>query len=224
MSKFSAKNLERKNYWNRNYFYKYSYDKLYKKGKVLDVGCGFGEFLKQGTKQIYGIDSSYKNLEEARKYSGSLIQGNVLELPFYSQFFDGINCSHVIEHLNPDGAYNLLCELDRVLKRGGTLIISSPVLWSGFYSDLTHVKPYHPEAIMHYYGKRKIQTTKSQIMGIYEIEEIKWRYVKQALNPLILPRGGILNTLSFLFMQFLNDIGFGTYLKTGYTMILKKVG
>ena len=113
--------------------------------------------------------------------------------------------------------------MDRILKIDGILIISSPILWSGFFDDLTQVKPYNPEAIMHYYGNNRLQTTKKQIAGTYEIEDIKWRYVKKRLIPFLLPRGGILNALLHVLTQFLSDIGFGKYERTGYTMVLKKV-
>ena len=76
---------------------------------------------------------------------------------------------------------------------------------------------------MHYYGKNKIQTTKAQIAGIYEIEEIKWKYIKQILNPVLFPKGGIFNTLSMLLTGFLSGIGFGKHLRIGYTLVLKKV-
>lgn len=221
--KFYEKNQELKKHWNKGYFYKYSYEKLSKKKNILDIGCGIGQFLKLGNNSIIGIDVNYESLKEAKKYSNKLVHGNILQLPFSDASFDGINCSHVIEHLFPNNAYQLLSEMNRVLKIGGTLAISTPVLWKGFFEDFTHIKPYYPEAIMHYYGKEKTQTTKDAIDCIYEIEEIKWRYAKVKLEPCLLPRAGILNTLLLLLTQFLSNIGFGKYARTGYTMILNKL-
>jgi len=221
--KFYEKNQERKNQWNKEYFYRYSYEKLSKHENVLDLGCGIGHFLKLGSNTITGIDANYESLKEAKQISNKLVQGNILELPFSEAFFDGINCSHVIEHFNPDDAYQLLLEMNRVLKIGGTLIISTPVLWKGFFEDLTHIKPYYPEAIMHYYGRQKIQTTKDSIDCIYEINEIKWRYAKVPLETLLLPTAGILNTLLILLTQFLSNRGLGKYTRTGYTLILNKL-
>ncbi len=221
--KFYEKDQERKNYWNKEYFYKYSHERLLKKEKILDLGCGIGHFLTLGSNSITGIDANYGSLKEAKKISNRLVQGNILKLPFSEASFDGINCSHVIEHFNPDDAYQLLLEMNRVLKIGGTLIISTPVLWKGFFEDFTHIKPYYPEAIMHYYGRQKIQTTRDTINCIYEIEEIKWRYAKIPLGTLLLPRAGILNTLLMLLTQFLSNRGLGKYAKTGYTMVLNKL-
>jgi hypothetical protein len=113
--------------------------------------------------------------------------------------------------------------MNRILKSSGTLVIRAPVLWKGFFEDLTHIKPYYPGAIMHYYGKEKTQPTKDAIDCLYEIEEIKWRYAKVPLDTFLLPRAGIMNTLLLLLTQFLSSIGFGKYTRTGYTMILNKL-
>lgn len=221
--KFSDTKQELKKHWNKEYFYRYSYEELSKKENILDLGCGIGHFLRLGSNIITGIDANHESLKEAKKISNRLVQGNILELPFSEASFDGINCSHVIEHFNPDDAYQLLSEMNRVLKIGGTLIVSTPVLWKGFFEDFTHIKPYYPEAIMHYYGNQKIQTTKDAIECIYEVKEIKWRYAKVPLGTLLLPRAGSLNTLLMLLTQFLSNMGFGKYARTGYTMILNKL-
>ncbi len=220
---FKEKNFDRKNNWVKGYFYKYSYKKLGIKRNILDIGCGVGHFLKLDNDNIIGIDKNLVSLIEGKKNSRSLIQGNILELPFSDVSFDGINCSHVIEHFIPDNAYKLLSEMNRVLKVGGILAISTPVLGNHFYNDLTHVRPYYPEAIMHYYDENKVQRTKDKISCHYELDEIKWRYEKVPLKPFLFPKAGIFNTLLILLTQWLSKNGFGKYVETGYTMILKKI-
>lgn len=221
--KFSEINHERKNHWNRAYFYEYSYEKVSKKKKVLDLGCGTGGFLKLGNEKIIGIDANFESLKKARRYSVNLVYGNILELPFSSASFDGINCSHVIEHFYPEDAYLLLLGMNRVLKIGGTLIISTPVFWQGFFDDFTHIRPYYPEAIMHYYGITEGPRTKRPIDCFYKLEEIKWRYEKVPMEPILFPKGGFLNTLLMILSRRLSSAGFGKYQKTGYTMILTKL-
>ena len=41
--------------------------------------------------------------------------------------------------------------MDRCLKNNGYIIISTPLLWYGFYDDLSHVKPYNPEVLLKYF-------------------------------------------------------------------------
>lgn len=222
-SKIQEKNQERMNQWNKAYFFRFSSEKLSKRRKILDLGCGSGYFLQIGNDNVFGIDRNIKNLREAKKHSAKVIQGDVLELPFSEATFDGIHCSHVIEHFDPYNAYKLLYEMNRVLEIGGMLIISSPLLWDGFFRDFSHIKPYYPQSIMHYYGGQRIQLTKDELDCFYEIKEIKWRYNRVPLKPIFLPRGSIINTLLFLFVECLNKVGFGKYERTGYTMLLQRL-
>jgi len=220
---FIGKDGDRKNNWKKQFFYKYTYEKLKTKKNLLDLGCGVGHFLKLKNNNTIGIDKNLENLIEGKKYSSKLVQGNILELPFSDASFDGINCSHVIEHFIPDDAYTLLSEMNRVLKVAGILVISTPVLGSNFYNDFTHVKPYYPEAIMHYYDENRIQKTKNKINCHYKMEEIKWRYEKVPLKPFLFPKGGFLNTLLVLMTDWLSNNGFGKYVETSYSMVLTKI-
>lgn len=221
---FRKINTERRQHWDKAFFFKYSFDRLSKKNRILDIGCGNGFFLGiADNNNTIGIDANYINLSQARNYSNKVIQGNILNLPFFDASFDGINCSHVIEHFGPDDAYKLLSEMNRVLKIGGTIILSTPILWDGFFKDFTHVKPYNPEAIMHYYGNPVNQTTKEYLDCLYKINEMKWRYKKVALKTIRLPKGSILNTFLFLLTECLNKLNFGKYERIGYTMVLEKL-
>jgi SAM-dependent methyltransferase len=58
-------------------------------------------------------------------YDKSVIQGNVMDLPFESNFFDFIICNHVLEHV--DNVDIALAEIHRTLKSGGTAITQVPL-------------------------------------------------------------------------------------------------
>ena len=106
--------------------------------KILDVGCGSGYFLfdilkKYHTIDIFlvGIDISKHNIgclidrvKEDSKTNILGIHGSTQELPFRNNTFEIVICSEVLEHLyDPEGA---LKEINRVLKSGGRLLISTP--------------------------------------------------------------------------------------------------
>jgi len=106
--------------------------------KILDVGCGTGYFLFDMIKEypcvnmyLVGIDISQHNIEclvhrikEERKTNILAIRGSAQELPFRNDTFDIVTCSEVLEHLyDPEGAIR---EINRVLKLGGRLLISTP--------------------------------------------------------------------------------------------------
>jgi SAM-dependent methyltransferase len=58
-------------------------------------------------------------------YDKSVIHGNVMELPFESNFFDFIICNHVLEHV--ENVATALSEIHRTLKTGGTAITQVPM-------------------------------------------------------------------------------------------------
>ncbi|MEW6188859.1 MAG: class I SAM-dependent methyltransferase [Actinomycetota bacterium] len=97
-------------------------------GRVLDVGCGSGEYLqlmKQLGWETYGIEPSKKASVFARdKLSLNVKTGTLEEITFPDNYFDLITLWHVLEHLpNPKEA---CIELNRILKPNGTLIIGVP--------------------------------------------------------------------------------------------------
>jgi 2-polyprenyl-3-methyl-5-hydroxy-6-metoxy-1,4-benzoquinol methylase len=97
------------------------------KGCVLDIGCGEGRIvnylLKIGnTKEVIGLDVNVIHL----KWHENRICGDAQFLPFKNATFDSVTCIEVLEHLqNPE-----LCvrEINRVLKTGGSVVLSSPTL------------------------------------------------------------------------------------------------
>lgn len=86
---------------DKGYFYAYCSRELAGKGRVLDLGCGVGRFLRLSDGRAIGIDTNQASLREARKNCPRLVCGDLRRLPFADSAFDGINCHHVIEHFNP---------------------------------------------------------------------------------------------------------------------------
>jgi len=98
--------------------------------RLLDAGCGDGEFLgflaQQGF-DVYGVDISEKAIARAReRCSGPSLYCETLEeaLPWPSGFFDVIWCTEVLEHLFD--IPKVLAGLNRVLKQNGLLILTTP--------------------------------------------------------------------------------------------------
>lgn len=102
-------------------------------GRVLDIGCGPGRMvidLMKRDNTVYGVDISEEMLriadENIRKEGVGgehhLSQGNIESLDFDDNFFDQVVCAGVIEYLKEDD--KAVRELNRVLKEGGTLILT----------------------------------------------------------------------------------------------------
>ena len=100
-------------------------------GNLLDAatGTGYGAaILGRLAEQVVGVDISAEAIEHARRLWGSekviFAVSDVLALPFADRTFDAVTCFETIEHVvEPQ---NLLVELDRVLRPGGVLVISTP--------------------------------------------------------------------------------------------------
>lgn len=130
------------------------------KGRLLDVGCGIGTFLRLAREQSWeshGVEPSRSGSAFAQEmYKLDVKCGEVFEAGFPSAHFDAITLYHVLEHipeLNP-----LLSELRRVLKpQTGTLVIEVPN-GEGLQSRLQKAEwPYvHPYDHLYYFSARSL--------------------------------------------------------------------
>ena len=99
-------------------------------GRVLDVGFGTGDLLIHCARkgyECYGIDvvsSAATILRERSNYPLNLFTGEATKLPFDSDYFDLVVCSHVLEHIENDAL--ALSEIKRVLKKSGLAILGVP--------------------------------------------------------------------------------------------------
>lgn len=95
----------------------------YVSGKVLDIG--YAEFPNHTSKNLYGIDIAPRPSIPLPQYlETKQVDLNTQPIPYEDGFFDTVIAGDVIEHVaNP---MFMLCEANRVLKPGGTLIVSTP--------------------------------------------------------------------------------------------------
>jgi SAM-dependent methyltransferase len=124
--------------WRNEEYYPWRLDMLISKlniklkGRVLDAGCGDGGLAKEIKEkfpktEIYGIDISKEGCRLAKKYC---LETKVVDLnkkiPYPDNYFDYIVSQEVLEHiLDTDNYFE---EFNRVLKKGGRAIITTPNL------------------------------------------------------------------------------------------------
>jgi len=95
----------------------------------LDFGCGGGINLEEQRKKhptwhLYGLDIIDIACLKTRQRGFEVFCGDINELEMPENFFDAVNMSHVIEHLNDPKA--ALLKINRMLKKGGKLTIALP--------------------------------------------------------------------------------------------------
>lgn len=181
--------------------------------KILDIGCGVGNFLALSPKRIYGIDINRKSVASAVRKGLMAKYGKATSLQFDNLSFDGIHCSHVIEHLFPEDAYKLLAEVSRVLSKGGIFVISTPTLWNGFYNDFTHIKPYNPKSIERYLCEEGHEKTYAGMPYKYKKMDFYWRYETFPLP----------GRIGKLISNYIYKFHIHSFKKNAYTLVLKKI-
>jgi ubiquinone/menaquinone biosynthesis C-methylase UbiE len=115
--------------------------------KLLDAGSGTGWFSAVAVKRkavVTSLDVGPELLKQvAKKCKSTLVVGSILDLPFKNNSFDYIVSSEVIEHV-PDPK-KAITELFRVLKPGGTIVLSTPNAfwhWSLRIAHFLKLRPY----------------------------------------------------------------------------------
>lgn len=97
--------------------------KFHKPGKLLDVGCGFGHFLKFAKAkgwECYGVEPSKAACDYANNNLGfNVIQGELQDDSFSRDFFDAVVLWDVL-YLFSDSASELK-KINRIMKEGGIL-------------------------------------------------------------------------------------------------------
>lgn len=124
---------------------------------VLDVGCGAGIFLDLLQREHIEAVGVERNAAIAGYGRGRGLaietEDAITYLQQSSRKFEGIYCSHFVEHLPVDGVQNLLRLLAEHLLPGGTLVLVFPDPESiraqllGFWRDPEHVRFYHADLI-----------------------------------------------------------------------------
>jgi SAM-dependent methyltransferase len=195
-----------------------------KENIILDIGSGGGGFAKHiNRNDIYMLDGNPETVEYLKNEYKNVYYGTLPKLPFEDIKFDMIHISHVVEHLSPQELYNLLQEIDRCLKpSGGILIISTPLLWDGFYGDMSHIKPYYPSVFVNYLcGGSSNQRTRKVISNNYKIlrQQYRFRY-KHPSGYYIY--NNVVNLIHYIFQLIIYTMGFRKIEKTGYTLVLEK--
>ncbi len=103
--------------------------------KVIDIGCGNGFMLEQIQKdntdnniKIFGLDNCKDLVKSTQKRLGNeatIIQASAnKDIPFQESDFDIVVSTEVIEHIKYPDLY--LREINRILKKDGTLYITVP--------------------------------------------------------------------------------------------------
>lgn len=111
-------------------------------GKILDIGCGPGRYLKF-FKNAVGVDHNKIFIEYAKKNGFEAYLINEFKHKFDSLLFDTLLFSHILEHMNFENAILLIKEYLPYLNKNGRIVIVLPD-GKSYQNDPTHVLNFTP--------------------------------------------------------------------------------
>lgn len=131
-------------------------------GNILDVGCGNANLfnlLPNGKYGLFGIDFSENMIIEANNncnVDASFRVADAERLPFDDDTFDMIVCNASFHHyIHPNA---VLCEMHRVLKDGGKVLIGDPYIPTPIRGLMNKVLKYSDEGDYHIYGLNEMES------------------------------------------------------------------
>jgi ubiquinone/menaquinone biosynthesis C-methylase UbiE len=160
------------------------------KGRVLDIGCGRGNFLREMA--AFGFECTGTDLAgfEFPSYPGVTFKnGDLAELALPSQSFDAVSIWHVLEHVRTPDV--IVREVSRLLRPGGVFAVAVPH-FSGVQGKLFGPHWFHLDLPRHLFHFSKRALFKMLDEHGFELLEVKttsfqqncFGFLQSALNRL----------------------------------------
>ena len=151
--------------------------KDYVVGDLLEIGCGEGrgvELLAPLVSSYTAIDKIEPVIEQLRSLhpEQTFGVGNIPPLPYQDNHFDSVVSFQVIEHIKNDMLF--LSEIYRVLKPGGTALLTTPNIKLTLSRNPWHIREYEAYQLANkasaYFASVEMRgiTGNSKVMEYYE--------------------------------------------------------
>lgn len=160
----------------------------YLNGKILEVGCGIGNFTNDLSKygQIYAIDLNENYIKQLQKKVGNRIEVGIGDIESGTYFFDNkkfnsIVCINVLEHIEND--LKSLKNMYSLLEKEGYLILLVPAfafLYGEIDKAIGHYRRYDLKKII--YLLKKVGFTITKVKKINFLGAIGWWFSSKILS------------------------------------------
>lgn len=154
-------------------------------GTILDFGMGDGRFFREfcqytSPDRIHGVEVSSVRVERARAagWRNAVHVTDTRSLPYDDGVFDFVNMVEVIEHIAYPIMDEIIGEIQRVMKPGGVMVVTTPNYpikrlydlfdafigkkWGRLRDDPTHVTRFHRRRL-HQTLERHLRIVKSGV-------------------------------------------------------------
>ena len=186
-----------------------------KDAAILDVGCGYGEFLyflqERGYRDTTGIDLNAQQVQTARRLGvRNVVCGAAAEfLSESDRQFDFISMLDVLEHVPKDEVLPLLALIHGALRPGGSFVCQVPNLAAFFtplfYMDFSHETPFTATSLKQVLELAGFQSPHVFPMGpvahglVSATRVLLWKIITACLRGVQTIEGGSRNPLSSIY-------------------------
>jgi len=199
--------LSRQNYFEKRYEGYIKNIKTTKKdGKLLDIGCNIGIFMKVAQQAGFDVKGVELNADCAlygkERFHLDIDSNHLEDIAFPDETFDVITLFDVLEHIPDMNAF--IDEIRRILKKDGQVVIQAPNL-NSLMSELTKGKWHWLSPPDHLYHFTPDAMTRFLRIHGFSIKEVKtWEPAEDFSNNLITvvcPAHGILGKAMQKFLR-----------------------
>ena len=144
-------------------------------GDVLEIGTGTGygiDIIAPCAQRFVTIDKTRSEELGALPKNVEFVQATVPPLPFADESFDCVVSFQVIEHIREDAEF--VREVQRVLKKGGKFIVSTPNRPMSLTRNPWHVREYTSEQ----FGALLSSFAEVEAMGVAGNQQV-WSYYEK---------------------------------------------
>jgi SAM-dependent methyltransferase len=150
---------------------------LERSSRILDVGCGTGRNLevlkKLGFTHLRGVDVNEALVAANRARGWDCLTVSELEREPAGAEYDVLVMSQLIEHFEHTRLLQFIESYLERLRRGGALVVVTPLPNRVFYNDFDHVRPYLPMGLRLVFGGELAQV-QFQAGSVLELEDLRF--------------------------------------------------
>ena len=191
------------------------------KGRILDVGCGRGDFLlmmRERGWEAFGLELDSR-VSSKSKERLDLRSGSLSDIRFPDSYFEAVTFWHVFEHVKePEWT---LKECSRILKPGGLLVLAVPNMGSlqarlsgkGWF----HLDP--PFHLYHYSAENIKKLLEKKGFEVLKVRHFSFEYNPYGFLQSIYNRIGLKTNLLYDFLRSRAPKGAGSKAALAFTFV-----